>query len=166
MTAAVPQNTKWTTEMRSYAVERYLKTGSYPQTTGDFRFSPKPLYKSLIVKWMMNFRQAGKLGDLRPVTPGQKRKRIRSEGMLAQVRETFKKSPGRSSRRRCQELDLTRSTMLRVLRKGLKKFPYRISIHQSLSEVQKIDRSPVQELHRQSQIQDSMAAPFSRPEPT
>ena len=25
----VPQNTKWTTEMRSYAVERYLKTGSY-----------------------------------------------------------------------------------------------------------------------------------------
>ena len=30
--------------------------------------------------------------------------------------------------------------MLRVMRKDLKKFPYRTSIHQSLSEVQKIDR--------------------------
>ena len=30
--------------------------------------------------------------------------------------------------------------MLRVIRKDLKKFPYRISIHQSLSEVQKIGR--------------------------
>ena len=30
--------------------------------------------------------------------------------------------------------------MLRVMRKDLKKFPYRISIHQSLSEVQKISR--------------------------
>ena len=143
----VPQNTKWTTQMRSYAVERYLKTGSYTQTIGAFqsRFDPpKPLYKSLIVKWVMKFRQAGTLGDLRPATPGHKthsgRKRIRSDEMLAQVRESVEKSPGRSSRKRCQELDLTRSTMLRVMRKDLKKFPYRISIHQSLSEVQKIDR--------------------------
>ena len=30
--------------------------------------------------------------------------------------------------------------MLRVMRKDLKKFPFRISIHQSLSEVQKICR--------------------------
>ena len=30
--------------------------------------------------------------------------------------------------------------MLGVMRKDLKKFPYRISIHQSLSEVQKIGR--------------------------
>ena len=61
-------------------------------------------------------------------------------GAVEQVRESVEKSPGRSSRRRCQELDKTRSTMLRVMRKDLKKFPYRISIHQSLSEVQKISR--------------------------
>ena len=61
-------------------------------------------------------------------------------GDVEQVRESVEKSPGRWSRRRCQELDSTRSTMLRVMRKDLKKFPYRISIHQSLSEVQKIGR--------------------------
>ena len=142
--------------MRSYIcglAPRYLKnkTESYTQTIDDFqsRFDPpKTLYKSLIVKWVMNFRQAGTLRDLRPATPGQKthsgRKRIRSEEMLVQVRESVEKSPGRSSRRRCQELDLTKSTMLRVMRKStmlrvirkdLKKFPYRISIPQSLSEV-------------------------------
>ena len=63
--------------------------------------------------------------------PGQKthsgRKRICSEEMLAQVHETVEKSPGRSSRRKCQELDLTRSTMLRVMGKDLKKFPYQHS---------------------------------------
>ena len=102
--------------------------------------------------------------------PGQKthsgRKRICSEEMLAQVHETVEKSPGRSSRRKCQELDLTRSTMLRVMGKDLKKFPYRISIHQSLIEVQKMYRRAVQEPHSQSQSHDSMAAPFSGPEST
>ena len=55
--------------------------------------------------------------------PGQKthsgRKRICSEEMLAQVHETVEKSPGKSSRRKCQELDLTRSTMPRVMGKDL-----------------------------------------------
>ena len=59
-------------------------------------------------------------------------------GDVEQVCESVEKSPGRWSRRRCQELDSTRSTMLRVMRKDLKKFSYRISTHQSLSEVQKI----------------------------
>ena len=76
--------------MRSYTVERYLKTGSYTQTIGDFqsRFDPpKPLYKSLIVKLVMQFRQAGTLGDLRAANPCQKthsgRKRIRSKELLS-----------------------------------------------------------------------------------
>ena len=102
--------------------------------------------------------------------PGQKthsgRKRICSEEMLAQVHETVEKSSGKSSRRKCQELDLTRSTMLRVMGKDLKKFPYRISIRQSLLEVQKMYRRAVQEPHSQSQSHDSMAAPFSGPEST
>ena len=143
----VVQNAKWTTEMRTFAVESYIKTGSYTQTIDDFttKFDPpKPLYKLLIVKWVMKFRQAGSLSDLRPATPGREthsgRKRVRSEEMVQGIRESVENLPGRSSRRRSQELGLSRSTLLRIMKKDLKKFPYRISIHQTLSEVDKLTR--------------------------
>ena len=147
------QNTKWTTEMRTFAVERYLKTRSYTQTIDDFttKFNPpKPLYKSMIVKWVMKFRQAGTLGDLRPATPDREthsgKKRIRSEEMVQDVLESVENSPGRSSRRRSRELGLSRSTLLRIMKEDLKKYPYCISIHQTLSEVDKLNRLNMSEV--------------------
>ena len=83
--------------MRSYTVERYLKTGNYTQTIGDFqsRFDPpKPLYKSLAVQasWDTYGPHASN-----PM-PGQKthsgRKRIRSEELLSRFVNRLKSPPG------------------------------------------------------------------------
>lgn len=141
------QNAKWSTEMKSYAVERYLETKSFAKTIADLttKFNPlKPPYKSLIVKWVANFRQHGTVRDLRGSTPGREthsgRKRIRDEAYLEKVRESVEMSPGRSTRRRSQELGICRSTLLRALKQDLKKFPYRISVHQKLTEVDKQNR--------------------------
>ena len=37
-------------------------------------------------------------------------------------------------------MGLSRSTLLRIMKEDLKKYPYRISIHQTLSEVDKLNR--------------------------
>ena len=92
--------------MRSYTVERYLKTGNYTQTIGDFqsRFDPpKPLYKSLAVQasWDTWGPQAN--NPMSENSFWEEEDPVR--GAVEQVRESVEKSPGRSSRRKCQELD-------------------------------------------------------------
>ena len=133
------KNYLWTVEMRAYAVEKYLETKSFNATILDFvtKFNPPKLpYKSLIVKWVAKFRTEGTVRNLNSITPRRKshsgRKRKRDEAFIEPLRESVQESPNRSTRRRCQGLDTSRSTMLRAIKEDLNLFPYRISIHQKL----------------------------------
>lgn len=133
--------------MRTYAVERYLETKSFNKTISDFvtKFNPpKRPYKSLIVLWVAKFRSEGTVRDLKAATPGREshsgRKRKRSEEYVEALRESVAKSPHRPSRRRSQELGFARTTMLRAMKEDLNLFPYRISIHQKLTAVDKRKR--------------------------
>ena len=105
--------------MRAYAVKKYLETKSLNATILDFvtKFNPtKPPYKSLIVKWVAKFRTKGTVRNLNSITPGRKshsgRKRKRDEAFIESLRESVQESPHRSTRRRYQGLDTSRSTML------------------------------------------------------
>ena len=133
--------------MRIYAVKRYLETKSFDTTIRDLvaKFHPpKTPYKSLIVKWVAKFRSCGTVVDLKQKTPGREthsgRKRKRDEEFIERVRESIEDSPHRTTRKRCQELGVTRSTMMRAMKDDLQLFPYRISIHQKLTEADKTKR--------------------------
>ena len=57
-----------------------------------------------------------------------------------QVRESVIKSPKKSYRIRAQELAMSPTTLLRVMRKDLKLFPFRISTHHVLQQQDKEKR--------------------------
>lgn len=136
-----PASTKWTTELKVYCVKRYIETKSYKAVIADFvtRFpNHKSPYKCLIWKWVCKFEDSGTVENLNRKTPGRVthsgRKRIRSDEMIMQVRESVEESPHRSSRRRSQELGISRSTLLRILKADIDLFPYHITMHQKLTD--------------------------------
>lgn len=56
---------------------------------------------------------------------------------IEQVRQSVSESPRTSTRHRCQELGMARTSLRRVLRKNLRFFPYRIAEAQNLSQQDK-----------------------------
>ncbi|KAI6659460.1 hypothetical protein LOD99_10776 [Oopsacas minuta] len=136
----------WNVELKAFAVERYMETKSFHVTIRDVvtKFNPiKTPYKSLIVKWVAKFRKEGTVRNLNSRNPSRNshsgRKRKRDEVFIDRLRESVQESPHKSTRR-CQELASTRSTMLRAINEDLKLFPYRITIHQKLTEAAKMNR--------------------------
>ena len=141
------QTKQWGMEKRIYCVKLYYKTRSYATVQADFARAfkaEKVPSKSIIFGWIKKFEEEGTVRNLNSKTEGRLthsgRKRIRTEEVIESVRDSVIESPKRSTRKRCQLLGLTCSTLLRVLHDDLKKYPYRIQMHQKLTNVHKEKR--------------------------
>ena len=144
MAAAGPgdqRNSRWSTEMKIYCVKKYFEVASYKIVIDDFGTcfpNHTAPYKSLIMKWQKKFTKFGTVKNLNRKTLDRLshsgRKRIRNEVMIYRVRGSVTDSPHRSTRRRCQELGISRTTLRRVLQEDIHLFPYHITTHQKLTE--------------------------------
>ena len=130
----------WTLEQKIWTVETYIKTNKIKQLQRDFMLkfqSEKPPPDRQIYDWVRKFRTYGTVENLCKKSTTRDshsgRKRIRDEAIIERVRQDVESSPKRSTRKRCQSLDLSRTTLRRILRHDLGVFPYHIQTCQKLT---------------------------------
>ncbi|KAI6649901.1 hypothetical protein LOD99_6450 [Oopsacas minuta] len=82
-----------------------------------------------------------KLSDLRSKTPGRVahagREKLYDTAVKERIRNSVIASPSRSTRKRSQALVIPRTSLMRVMKEDLHLFPYRITTHQTLSDIAK-----------------------------
>ena len=146
-TSETPQTRQWSKQERVWCIQRYIETKSLVKTQTEFlhvfekEFFPT---KSAIFKMVKKFQSEGTVENLNSKSKDRfthsGRKSLCTSQVISSVRESVEQSPKRSTRKRCQSLSISRSTMMRVIKKDLGMFPYRIQIHQKLSSDDKIKR--------------------------
>jgi Helix-turn-helix domain (DUF4817) len=93
--------------------------------------------KRTILRLIDKFRCEGSVGDKpRSGRPNS----ARTPEVIDKVRDSVLISPKTSSRRRSQQLDVTHTTLRRVLKDDLKLLPYKIQVKQSLNVVDRQSR--------------------------
>ena len=125
---------QWHIKQRSWCVSRFIETKSYKKIRAEFLHefeTDRAPCKSIIQAWMKKFSEFGTVKNLNSKSGDREshsgRKRKRDEALIDRVRDDVEDSPKRSSRKRCQALGISRSTLLRVIRSDLKQFPYKLS---------------------------------------
>ena len=138
---------QWTIKQRSWCVQRFFETRSFKAIREEFLHIfdvEKAPCKSRIQDWVKKFQTEGTVQNLNSRSDDREsnsgRKRLREGAIIERVRCSVVKSPKRSTRKRAQCLGLSRTTLRRILVDDLNLFPYRIQIHQKLSEADKIKR--------------------------
>lgn len=87
--------------------------------------------RSTVRLWVKNFRETASADKKKP--KGRKRS-VRISKVLEQVRTSVQISPTRSIRKRSANLNITRTSLQRILSKDLSFHPYKILITQKLEE--------------------------------
>ena len=125
---------KCTAQMKKFCAKKYFEVKSYKAIREDFMThfpNHKTPYKSLIIDWVSKFRPFGNVENFNRKMPDRQshsgQKRIRGEVLKDQIRESVADSPHRSTVRRCQELEISRETLRRVLKEDIDLFPYPIT---------------------------------------
>jgi hypothetical protein len=92
---------------------------------------------STIQRVIKNFEILHTLGDV----PRSGRKRsVRTPEKVDEVRQSVGERPGTSSRRRAQEMGMSQGSLLKILKKDLHFYPYKIQLTQELQENDHIRR--------------------------
>ena len=139
-TVLSPGTKQWQVKQRSWCVKRYLVTKSFVKIQGEFLHffnTDRAPDKKRIQVWVAKFSEFGtaqnrnRKSDERGSHSG--RKRVRDEPLIARIRSDVENSPKRSTRKRCQSLEIARTTLRRVLKDDLGKYPYRIQTKQKLT---------------------------------
>jgi len=99
------------------------------------RFRKNVPHRNNITRWYRQFVEPGCL--CKGKSPGRPRV---SDDNIERVRETFQRSPRRSSARASRELDVPKITMWKVLRKRLCFKPYKMRLMQALTPADKVKR--------------------------
>ena len=102
-----------------------------------FQTTNAPNHKR-IYAWVKKFDDYGTVENLNKKCETREshsgRKRIRNEALIERVRKAVADSPKRSTRKRCQSLDIHRTTLRRILRDDLGKFSYHIQTMHKLTK--------------------------------
>lgn len=114
---------------KAYCVLEYAKTSSFIVVQRHFRtkFGKEPPHRHNIERWVKQFQDTGCL--CKKTSPG--RPEAKTE-VVEKIRETFLRSPTKSTRRASSELNVPHTTVWRVLRKRLKFRPYTFQMVQAL----------------------------------
>ena len=99
-----------------------------------FNFNNYP-QKSKIYRWVHKFQATGSLNNPNKKAENRRPSRkltTRCHDNVDAVRDSVKRSPKKSPRRPSQELDLSRASLQRILKKDLQQYPYRIQIKHKL----------------------------------
>ena len=128
--------TEWSAEQRAFAVETYFKHNESVTTTlREFRkrFSippRKPMPSpNTIRRWVNNFRSTS--SALKNPPPGPRRW-SRTPENIERVRTAIIESPGRSAKKHSDALNISNSTVKRILHEDLGLHPYKLVITQQL----------------------------------
>ena len=128
--------------MKKFCSEKYFEVKSCKAIREDFMThfpNHKPPYKSLIIYWVSKFRPFGTVENFKRKIPDRQsrsgRKRIRGEVLKDQIRESVADSPQCFTVRRCQELEISRETLRRILKEDIDLFPYLITTQQKLTDL-------------------------------
>lgn len=124
---------RYTKEQRVFIVEQYFKNNEgLAATVRNFRTKygrNSDLTSSTVKRLIKKFRETGSISDLRhsgrPSTS-------RSTQNIEAVRESVAESPGTSIRHRGQELDISRSSLQRIVTKDLHLHAYKVQLAQEL----------------------------------
>ncbi|XP_036185884.1 DDB1- and CUL4-associated factor 16 isoform X2 [Myotis myotis] len=124
---------RYTKEQRIFIVEQYFKNNEgLAATVRNFRTKygrNSDLTSSTVKRLIKKFRETGSISDLKhPGRPSTSR----STQNIEAVRESVAKSPGTSIRRRGQELDISKSSLQRILTKDLHYPAYKVQLTQEL----------------------------------
>jgi len=100
------------------------------QRAFKLKFNVDPPANKSILKWHRNFIERGRICDQRK---GHSGRPSVSEQIVDRVRESFLRSPRKSTRRASRELKVPQSTVNKILRKCLRLHPYRLQLVQKLT---------------------------------
>lgn len=124
---------RYTTEQRVFIVEEYFKNNeSLAATVRKFRTKYGrniDLSSSTVKRLIAKFRNTGSIGDAKHT--GRPKTR-RSDVNIEAVRDSVGENPRTSIRRRGQELQISRSSLQRILTEDLRLHAYKVQLTQEL----------------------------------
>ena len=123
-------------------VELYLETKSIVKTQRKFKRhfkTRKAPSRSVISNIVETFMIKGSVQNLNKGRSGRKRTKRTYEN-AKKTREALQRSPNKSLRRLSQELGCSKTMAHTLARTEGKLFPYKVSVHQTLSEADKVSR--------------------------
>ena len=130
------------TEEKIKVVRWYWETQSIIATQRKFRshFRTKhaPCAKS-ILRLQEKFLADGTVSNQRKGSSGRKRSKRTPEG-ISKVKDLISNTPSKSIRKLAKEAGTSHTTVRQILRKDLKFYPYRMNMHQMLSDGDKEQR--------------------------
>ena len=124
---------RWQLQHRAYIVEQFFITNSVTQAQRNFRrhFRSKTVpSRNTILHYVKSFRERGSVAD-KP-HPGPSAKVQKEENILA-VCNALNKSPTNSLRRISQQVNISVSSVYRIVKWNLHLYPYKIQLVQSLA---------------------------------
>ena len=127
-------NMYYTAKEKAFCVRLYFTSNSYSFVRSMFRneFQTRVLpSKQIICYWVSKFNSFLALSNW--FTNAGRPRSSRTADNIASVDESVKLDPEKSTRRRSQELNIKRSSLLNILHKDLNVHPYRLQIKQELS---------------------------------
>ena len=128
-----------TTQQRTKIVEFWHQTKSVKQVQRlyceHFNVQHQPNYRT-IKSTIAKFNNVGTVSNLHRGHSGRKRSG-RSENAVNRVRQALDQNPQKSIRRLAAELNISRSTIHRILRHDIHAFPYKIQTESKLTDQEK-----------------------------
>ena len=120
-----------TSQQRSWCVLEFHKTNSVVTVQHVFKlkFNVDPPTKKSILKWHRNFIERGCICDQRK---GHSGRPLVLEQVVDRVRESFLRSPRKSTRRASRELKVPQSAVSKILCKRLRLRPYKLQLVQKV----------------------------------
>ena len=130
---------EWNLEHRAFIVETYFKNQeSYATTIRKFRLQfklapckPVPS-RNTVLSWVKNLREKGTLNKTKPPGPSCT---VRTPENVSRVREAFETSPSRSMRQHASSLNISRTSIHRILHQDLNFHPYKMLMTQQLLDM-------------------------------
>lgn len=132
----------WSEDKKAKLVQFYLETKSVVLARRKFRKHfkvQKAPSRNAILHVVNNFLAKGNVSNNYKGHSGRKRTQRTPEN-IARVRAALQRSPTKSIRRLSQEIGCSQGTAYVMARVDAEMFPYKISIHQALTDAQKTAR--------------------------
>jgi hypothetical protein len=123
---------RWQLQHRTFIVEQFFITNSVTQTQRNFRrrFLCKAVpSRNTILHYVQAFREQGSVGDKPRLGPCLK---VRTDEKILIVRDALNKSPNKSLRRLSQQVEISISSVYRIVKRDLRLYPYKIQLVQTL----------------------------------
>lgn len=129
---------QWIGEHRAFMIEAYFKANdSYTRARRRFcnhfgirRIADAPS-ANLVKSWVQRFRETSSAINKKP--PGKERT-VRTPDNVARVRRAVNENPRRSVRKHAQMLNMSSSSVYRILTKDMKFHPFKIQMTQYIKE--------------------------------